>query len=178
MILNNLLSGKIRLQLLTKLLVNPASRVYLRGLEKDLGVSSNTVRLELNKLSNIHLIEVEVEGNKSNVKEYRVNTNHPLFASLRGIILQYVGLDKIVEQIIHKLGNVEKVFLTGDLAQGKNSAFVDLVLVGDIDKVYLYQLIEKVEPIINKKIRVGLFESNEFIQQDQAAMGVMMDLLG
>lgn len=176
--LNNLLSGKIRLQLLTKLLLNPASRVYLRGLEKDLGVSSNTVRLELNKLHHIHLIEVEEEETKTNVKQYRVNTTHPLYSSLRGIILQYIGLDKIVEQIIHKLGNVEKVYLTGDLAQGKNSMFVDLALVGDIDKAYLYQLIEKVEPIINKKIRVGLFGSKEFDQQDQAAMGVMMDLLG
>ncbi|MEN9385918.1 MAG: hypothetical protein RLZZ185_659, partial [Bacteroidota bacterium] len=40
--------------LLTKLLLNPASRVYLRGLERDLGVSSNTVRLELNKLQEMH----------------------------------------------------------------------------------------------------------------------------
>lgn len=177
LILNNLFSGKIRVKLLTKLLLNPASKVYLRGLERELGVSSNTVRLELNKLSEIHLIQVREDETNSKQKKYSVNTKHPLFSSLRTIILQYVGLDQIVEQIIQKLGNLDKVYLTGDLAQGKNSTFVDLVLVGDIDKAYLYRLIEKVEPIIGKKIRVGLFNANEFKEEHLNDLGIAIDLL-
>ena len=176
MVLDKLFSGKIRVRLLTKLLLNPASKVYLRGLERDLGVSSNTVRLELNKLSEMQLIEVQEEGENAKLKQYSVNTKHPLFVSLRSIILQYVGLDQIVEQIIQKLGNVNKVYLTGDLAHGKNSTFVDLVLVGDIDKPYLYKLIEKVEPLIGKKIRVGLFTANEFNEEHLKDLGVMINL--
>ena len=175
MILDNFFAGKIRVKLLTKLLLNPSAKVYLRGLERDLGVSSNTVRLELNKLSDMHLIEVLQEDTK--VKHYTVNTRHPLFASLRGIILKYVGIDQIVEQVILKLGNVEKVYLTGDLAQGINSAFVDLVIVGDIDKAYLYNLIEKVEPLIGKKIRVGLFGLNEFNESFLKDVGTFINLL-
>jgi hypothetical protein len=162
---------------LTKLLLNPASKVYLRGLERDLGVSSNTVRLELNKLSEMHLIEVQEEDAHAKVKRYAVNTQHPLFSSLRGIIMKYVGLDQIVEQIIHKLGNVDKVYLTGDLAQGKNSTFVDLVIVGDIDKAYLYKLVEKAESLIGKKIRVGLFSANEFREEHLKDLGVMINLM-
>lgn len=177
MVLDNLFSGKIRVKLLTKLLLNPASKVYLRGLERDLGVSSNTVRLELNKLSEMHLIEVQVADPDSKKKQYKVNTAHPLFQSLRGIILKYVGIDQILEQVIHKLGNVDKVYLTGDLASGKNSTFIDLVLVGNIDKAYLYRLIEKVEPLIDKKIRVGLFASNEFNKEHLKDLGVVIDLL-
>jgi predicted AAA+ superfamily ATPase len=176
-VLDNLFSGKIRVKLLTKLLLNPAGKVYLRGLERDLGVSSNTVRLELNKLSEMHLIEVQAADPDSKKKQYKVNTAHPLFQSLRGIILQYVGIDQILEQVIHKLGNVDQVYLTGDLAKGKNSTFVDLVLVGDIDKAYLYRLIEKVEPLIEKKIRVGLFAPNEFNKEHLKDLGVVIDLL-
>ena len=51
--LETLVQGKIRLKLLTRLFLNPESRVYLRGLEKEFGVSSNTVRYELNKLSDL-----------------------------------------------------------------------------------------------------------------------------
>lgn len=50
-LLDQLFTGKIRLKLLARLLLNPSSQVYLRQLQKDLNVSSNTVRLELNKLS-------------------------------------------------------------------------------------------------------------------------------
>lgn len=177
MVLDKLFSGKIRVRLLTKLLLNPASKVYLRGLERDLGVSSNTVRLELNKLSDMHLIELQSNGGNSRLKQYAVNTKHPLYNQLRRIILQYVGLDQIVEQIIQKLGHLNKVYLTGDLAKGKNSTFVDLVIVGDIDKPYLYQLIEKVEPLIGKKIRVGLFTPAEFNEEHLQDLGVMISLV-
>ena len=151
MILEKIFTGKIRVQLLTKLLLNPASTVYLRGLERDLGVSSNTVRLELNKLSDMQLIQEHTETINTKTKQYIVNTKHPMFKSLRGVILQHVGLDQIIENVLDKLGNVEEVYLTGVLALGKNSPFVDLVLVGDIDKAYLYNLIEKSEVLIDKK---------------------------
>jgi len=65
--------------------------------------------------------------------------------------MQYVGLDRIIENILEKLGNVDEVYLTGDLALGKNNSFIDIVIVGEIDKSYLYQLIEKSETLIEKK---------------------------
>lgn len=163
--------------MLTKLLLNPSSKVYLRGLEKELGVSSNTVRLELNKLSEMHLIEMQEEDVKTKVKHYAVNTGHPLFSSLRNIILQHVGLDQIIEQVVAKLGEVDKVYLTGDLAHGKNSRFIDLVIVGDIDKNYLHKLIDKVEPLIDKKIRVGLFTIDEFHKEHLKDLGVVINLI-
>ena len=162
MILDSIFSGKIRVALLTKLILNPVSKVYLRGLERDLGVSSNTVRLELNKLQEMRLIQVQEEDKNSKVKYYIVNQAHPMFQSLRGVILQFAGLDQIVDQIIKKIGNLDQVYLTGELAEGKNSPFVDLVMVGNVDRQYLYQLIEKVEPLINKKVRVGVFGKDEF----------------
>jgi hypothetical protein len=81
MTIDTLLHGKIRVKLLTRLLLNPASRVYLRGLEKDFAVSSNTVRVELNKLSDLKLIEVDETVTAQ--KQYKANTLHRL--SVRAI---------------------------------------------------------------------------------------------
>ncbi len=178
MVLDNIFSGKIRIALLTKLLLNPASKVYLRGLERDLGVSSNTVRLELNKLQEMHLIKAQEDSDNTKVKNYVVNQGHPMFKTLRGIIMQFVGLDQIVDQIIKKLGNLDQVYLTGDLAEGKNSPFVDLVIVGNVDKVYMHQLIEKVEPLISKKIRVGLFKPSDFSEDLMLGIEHKLALIG
>ena len=164
--------------MLTKLFLNPASKVYLRGLERDLGVSSNTVRLELNKLQEMHLIEAQEDSDNTKVKNYVVNQGHPMFKTLRGIIMQFVGLDQIVDQIIKKLGNLDQVYLTGDLAEGKNSPFVDLVIVGNVDKSYMYQLIEKVEPLISKKIRVGLFKPTDFSEDLMLGIEHKLALIG
>jgi DNA-binding HxlR family transcriptional regulator len=178
MILDKIFTGKIRVQLLTKLLLNPAGTVYLRGLERDLGVSSNTVRLELNKLSDMQLIQEQADDENTKTKYYSVNTKHPMFKSLRGVIMQYVGLDQIIENVLDKLGNVDEVYLTGDLALGKNNPFVDLVIVGDVDKSYLYQLIEKAESLIDKKIRVALYQPLEFTEKMLKDVGVFMKLMG
>jgi len=178
LVLDKIFSGKIRIALLTKLLLNPASKVYLRGLERDLGVSSNTVRLELNKLQEMHLIESQGDSDNAKVKNYVVNQRHPMFKTLRGIIMQFVGLDQIVDQIIKKLGNLDQVYLTGDLAEGKNSPFVDLVIVGNVDKAYMHQLIEKVEPLISKKIRVGLYNPLDFSEDLMVGIEHKLALIG
>lgn len=182
MFLDKFFSGKIRLKLLTKLLLNPKNTVYLRGLEKDLGVSSNTVRLELNKLSDMQLIQEQSNqikiGTSTKTKYYSVNTGHPLFNSLRSLILQYVGLDQIIEHVLGKLGDIDEVYLIGDLARGKNSLFVDMVIVGFIDKSYLNELIEKAERHIEKKIRIVVYNPSEFDENKQNDIGVFMKLMG
>lgn len=150
-----LFQGKIRVKLLTRILLNPKTTVYLRGLEKELGVSSNTVRLELNKLKEAKLIELADED--GNQKQYRANVKHPLFDSLRNLILKQIGLDELINTVFDKLGDVESVYLTNDWAEGKESPFIDLVVVGNIDKEYMSKLIEKAESIINRKIRVAVY---------------------
>jgi hypothetical protein len=50
--------------------------------------------------------------------------------------------------------------------------------VGDIDKNYLYQLIEKAELLIDKKIRVGLYKPVEFTEKKLKDVGVFMKLMG
>ena len=160
-LIDQLFSGKIRLKLLARLLLNPSSEVYLRQLERDLQVSSNTVRLELNKLSEMKLINV-VETEESKIKKYIANTVHPLYSNLRSIILKYVGVDQLIEEIFYKLGEIDEVFLTGEFANGIETPFIDLVLVGDIDREYLNKLVDRAEKLLNKKIRMAIYSKNEF----------------
>ncbi len=153
-----LFQGKIRVKLLTRILLNPKTTVYLRGLEKELGVSSNTVRLELNKLKEAKIIELaEEDGNQ---KQYRANIKHPLFDPLRNLILKQIGFDELINTVFDKLGDVDRVYLTNDWAEGKESPFIDLVVVGNIDKEYMSKLIERAESIIKRKIRVAVYDMN------------------
>jgi hypothetical protein len=159
--LNSLFSGKVRLKLLTRLLLNPGSQVYLRQLQKELNVSSNTVRLELNKLSAMKLIST-LDSDEGKIKRYMANALHPLYSNLRGIILKYMGVDHLIEEVFYKLGDLEEVYLTGEIAEGKNTPFIDLVVVGDIDRVFFNQLVEKAEGLLNKKIRTAIYSLEEF----------------
>jgi len=77
-------------------------------------------------------------------------------------MMKHIGLDKIIEKVVNKLGKLDSVYLVGELAKGKNSKVIDLWFVGDkIDKKYLLDLIEKAEQMINRKIRYIILNEKE-----------------
>lgn len=172
--LDSLISSKTRIKLLTKFFVNSSNRSWLRNLESEFGESSNAIRLELNRLEQAGLLTANQEGNK---KVFSANTTHPMFGDIHNIVLKHLGLDRIVEDVIVKLGKVQKVYLCGDLARGKNSQIVDLIIVGLIDKVYLQGLTDKVEKLINRNIRTLVVESVERLTEMEVYKDESMLLL-
>jgi hypothetical protein len=149
--LDVLITSKTRVKLLLKFFLNTSYTSYLRNLETEFGESSNSIRLELNRFEKAGLLCSYNEGNK---KYYKANMAHPLFSDIHNIILKYVGIDQIIDKVVKKLGDLEKVFLTGDFAKGKYSSIIDLVFIsGNINKTFLLQLVEKVEILVNHKIR-------------------------
>lgn len=129
----------------------------MRGLEQEFGESSNSIRIELNRLENAGMLNSAMEGNK---KVFSANTKHPLFDEVHNILRKNIGIDKIIEKIVHKLGTVESVYLVGALSDGKDSPIIDLVFCGKIDTSYLITLISKVEKLISRKIRYIIYESD------------------
>lgn len=105
-----LISSKTRIKLLLKFFLNSSNKSYLRGLETELGDSTNGIRLELNKLEEAGLLKTRINGNK---KIFQADANHPLFDDIHNILLKFTGLDKVIEKVIENLGQLEHVFLVG-----------------------------------------------------------------
>jgi DNA-binding transcriptional ArsR family regulator len=153
LVLDNIFSGKIRIALLTKLLLNPASKVYLRGLERDLGVSSNTVRTELNKLQDMHLIEAQEDSENTKVKNHIVEydfTYYYIVEYISKILFKYT-----VQGSLKLLDYFNNVFLKNIDIWGLTiiyMSFLDNLYENykDTDKMNLYHLrfIEKIKYII------------------------------
>lgn len=157
--LDVLISNKTRVKLLLRFFLNPQQKAYLRGLEKEFQDSTNSIRLELNRFEEAGLIESFKEGNK---KMYRVNASYPLFGDLHNLAMKHFGVDQILDHIVSKLGSLKFVYLTGELAAGRDSDLLDIAIVGDhIDREYLATLTEKTEVLINKKIRTVVFGTDE-----------------
>ncbi|MDP3556667.1 MAG: ArsR family transcriptional regulator [Bacteroidota bacterium] len=158
--IETLISSKTRIKLLLKFFLNSKNTAYLRGLEEEFGESTNAIRLELNKFEKSGFLKSFAEGNK---KVFTVNTLHPLFPDLNKIILKMVGLEYVIDYILQRIGDLEKVYLVGNLSKGQTTNIIDLVLVGNtINKAFLIEQIEKAEKKINKKIRYVHFTSDEF----------------
>ncbi len=156
--IETLISSKTRIKLLLKFFLNSNTTSYLRGLEGEFGESSNAIRVELNKLEEAGMLSAELIGNK---KMFKANTKHPLFKEIHNILLKHIGLDSIIENVVERLGDVNRVYLVGDFAKGLNSQIIDLIFIGNIDKAYLLELIEKAESLIQRKVRYLIYQENE-----------------
>ncbi len=154
-----LISSKTRIKLLMKFFLNSNTTAYLRSLESEFGDSSNAIRIELNRMEEAGMLNSFLDGNK---KMFRANTLHPLFREIHNILRKTIGIDHVIETIIERLGDVEKVFLVGDFAKGLDSQIIDLIFVGDIDRSYLLNLVEKAEEVVKRKIRYLIFNQTEF----------------
>ena len=163
--LESLITSKTRIKLILKFFLNPDNKAHMRGLADEFNESSNAVRVELNRLTEAGLLKVENGAGRT--KQYQANTTHSLFNDIHSIVKKYMGIDKLIEEVLAKLGNVELALVTGDYARGIDSGIIDLVIVGEIDKEYLMRLIEKAESLIDRKIRSLVLSTEEFAQHSK-----------
>ncbi|PPK99554.1 hypothetical protein SAMN05444682_112109 [Parapedobacter indicus] len=148
--LDSLITSKTRLRLLVKFFINAANRGHMRGLAEEFNESTNAIRKELNNLSEAGYLEKEAQQNRVT---YRANIRHPLFGSLQDIVHKYLGLDRIVETVLSRMGEVEQVVITGDYAEGRDSGVVEVTVVGpSLNADYLAQLAPKMEGVIGRKV--------------------------
>jgi hypothetical protein len=157
--LDALITSKTRIKLLLKFFLNSSKQDYLRNLETELGDNTNAIRVELNKLEAAGLLKSFSQGNK---KIFQSNTSHPLFPDINSILMKITGLDQLISRVLNNVGELNEVYLTGDLAQGTDSELIDLILVGEINREYFSELVIKAEKYIQKKIRFVVFQPQEF----------------
>ncbi len=150
-VLETLITSKTRLKMLLKFFTNSASSAYLRGLAEEFGESTNAIRHELNNLSKAGYL-VSVEDGRT--IRYRANTTHPLYNEVKNLIHKYLGLDKIIESIVSKLGDLKAAYIIGDYAKGKDTGTIELLLIGVIDEAYLNKLVIKAKTLIQRDIKV------------------------
>ncbi|WP_333875386.1 ArsR family transcriptional regulator [Flavobacterium sp.] len=157
--LENLITSKTRLRLLVKFFINVANEGYLRGLATEMQESTNAIRKELNNLSEAGYL---IRQDSENKITYKANQKHPFFNLLQQVVHKYIGLDTLVELVLDRMGDVRRVYIIGDYAQGIDSGVIEVVLEGEhLNETYIANLSEKIELEINKKVRFFVVTQNQ-----------------
>ncbi len=159
--LDSLITSKARLKLLLKFFMNPETRGYLRELATEFGESTNNIRVELNRLTKAKMLLSESVGR---TVVYKANVNHTLFTDIQNVVQKYVGIDRLIDDLVSQLGELEAAYIIGDYARGVDSGLIDLVLVGEVKQDVLHQLLEKTSKAIARKIRPLVVQKDELKQ--------------
>jgi hypothetical protein len=160
--ISTLITSQTRVKLLKKFFLNSSTKAHLRGLESELGESSNSIRIELNRFEEAGLLSSLRDGNK---KVYQANLKHPLFCDIHNIVMKEIGIDQVIEKVIHRIGNLNCIYLIGDFARGKDSDVIELILVGgDIDLEYLARKVGQAEELVGRKVNYIVLDQEEAVK--------------
>lgn len=131
--------------------MNQANRGYLNGLASEFNESTNSIRKELNHLSNAGYLEKYRDNNKIG---YKANIKHPMFEILQKVVFKHLGLEEIVEHVLAQMGKVKEIHLIGDYAKGLDTGSIEVLLIGDqLNTKYIFQLEQKIEKLIERKVQ-------------------------
>ena len=148
--LNSLITSKTRLRMLIKFFISAANRGYLNGLANEFNESTNSIRKQLNNLSEAGYL---LKSKQNNRVIYNADTKHPLFKVLQKIVRQHLGLEEIVETVISRMGDLDIIALTGDYAKGIDSGFIQILIIGDkVNNEYLENLKPKIKDKISRDV--------------------------
>ena len=159
LVLDSLITSKTRIKMLLKFFTNSHATAYLRGMAEEFGESTNAIRHELNNLSKAGYLVSSEDGRTI---LYRANTNHPLYNEVKNLVHKYLGFDKIIENILSRLGDLQVAFIVGDYAKGMDTGTIQLVLVGAVNEKYLNKLVRKAKDLLHRNIRIELISKEEF----------------
>ncbi len=158
--LKSIITSETRIKLLLRFFLNPKTKGYLRQLSTEFNESTNGIRVELNKLEEAKILTAKFEGRN---KIYKANSLHPLFSELRNIVLKSTGIDKVISDILQKVGIINYAFIRGDYAIGKDSGLIDLVIVGnELNQKEIERVRKKTETLISRKISILVLTPEEY----------------
>ena len=136
--------------MLIKFFVSAANKGYLNGLANEFNESTNSIRKELNNLSDAGYL---LKSKQNNRVIYNADIKHPLFKVLQKIVRQDLGLEEIVETVISRMGDVDIIALSGDYAKGIDSGVIKIVVIGDgVNNDYLDNIKIKIKDKISREV--------------------------
>tara|TARA_A100001011_G_scaffold304732_1_gene319138 strand:- start:847 stop:1350 length:504 start_codon:yes stop_codon:yes gene_type:complete len=148
--LEALITSKTRLRMLIKFFISASNEGYLNGLATEFNESTNSIRKELNNLSESGYL---IKQKKDNKIIYQANNIHPMFKVLQKIVRQHLGIEDIVDVIISRIGDVDKIVLVGDYAKGLDTGRISIIIIGkEFDDKYLKNLKLKIRDKIEREV--------------------------
>jgi hypothetical protein len=165
--IEQLFGSKTRVKLLYLFYGNPNRPFYVREITRKVDEQINSVRRELSNLLSIGIISSDTSNNKL---YYEVNQTYDFYKPLSQIFgnaptegessesTMGATLELASKKFWQAAGNVELVVYTGAFTRDE-SAGVDLVVVGDINKAQMQKLVSELETREGKELRYTVMDT-------------------
>jgi len=159
---------KVRQRVLAVLFGTPERSFYTNEVIGLVQSGAGAVQRELADLARAGLLTVHKQGNQ---KHYRANTQSPVYAELRGLILKTMGLADVLRGALAPLApQIQQAFVFGSIAKQSDTARsdVDLLVVSDtLGYGDLFSALEDARQTLGRTINPALYTPMDFNRRQQ-----------
>ncbi len=163
---------KVRQRVLGVLFGTPDKSFYANEVIALAKSGTGAVQRELADLSQVGLITITKIGNQ---KHFQANTQSPVYAELRGLVLKTMGLADVLRNALTPVADrIDAAFVYGSMANQQDTAQsdVDVLLVSaTLSYAEVFTALEGASQQLKRNINPTLFTPDEFahrLDQDQA----------
>jgi predicted nucleotidyltransferase len=168
--------SRIRRDLLALFYTNPGQTYYLRELSRLLGCSVGSLRRELLKFQEDGLFLTERRGN---LVFYSLNTSHPLYGEMKGIVAKTVGVVSSLKQALKSVPRVQVAFIYGSFASNRENPIsdIDVFIIGDASLMELSKVLRGIQKRLMREINPTLYARDEYLKRKAEGGGFIEDIL-
>ncbi|MFH1191916.1 MAG: hypothetical protein V1655_00395 [bacterium] len=173
--LEQFFGSKTRMELLNFYFSNINKSFYVRELVKLTGMQLNSIRRELDNLVKFGILMEDKEykpvsnsftNEQCNLpikrKYYKLNNNFVLYKEIETLMLKSkLLLENNLIKKLKELGKIKSLILTGIFIGVKDSS-IDILIIGEVDKNKLKELIHKFGTYVNKDLNYSVLSEEEY----------------
>ncbi len=173
--IDKLMGSKTRVTLLSKLMMDPHRRYYIRELSKLLNIPYGMLYREVKNLVSLGIITEEKKGK---ITLLSANMDLPYFAELRGLMIKTAGLGDAMRDALSGFAGIRYALIYGSFASGEETerSDVDLLTVGDIDEEDLLKALSGVEKDVGREVNYILWSVEEFMKRAREGHHLLADV--
>lgn len=157
------LFSKVRQRVLALFYNHPNADFHTNEIIRLTESGTGAVQRELAALTAAGLILIKKVGNQ---KRYQVNQSAPVYSELQGIIAKTFGVGDRLKQVLRPLASsIDVAFIFGSVAKQQDTAYsdIDVLIIGkNISYSDIYQLLEKIEQQLGRKINPTCYDTVEW----------------
>ena len=168
--------SRIRRELLALFYTNPGQTYYLRELGRLLECSVGSLRRELLKFQEDGLFLTERRGN---LVFYSLNTSHPLYGEMKGIVAKTVGVVGSLKQALKSVPRVQVAFIYGSFASNRENPIsdIDVFIIGDASLMELSKVLRGIQKRLMREINPTLYARDEYLKRKAEGGGFIKEIL-
>lgn len=173
--MDKLFGSKTRVSLLSKLLMNPDERYYLRELSRELCIPYSMLYKEEKNLVSLDIIKEEKKGKITLVS---INKSLPYFNDLKSLLAKTAGVGALLREALSELKEIRYALIYGSFASGEESASsdIDLLIIGQVSEDEVLNAISRIEREVKREINYILWSEKEFLERTKRGQHLLVDI--